>query len=76
VIAAPTTDAWQPDSEGAGGDRHTAPAGQSQPLCDLYVDVLRSMLLAADKRIADLERRLAGQPVTQVWIDGILQQPA
>ncbi len=50
-------------------DLHTAWAGQS-PLCEHYLLMQRAIIEAQAKLIADLQRRLNGQPVTQVFLDG------
>lgn len=56
-------------------DLHSKSPGQSQFVCELYIDVLRGIIEHQAHLIADLSRRLAREPITQTWIDGVLQEP-
>ncbi len=49
-------------------DLHVAQPGQS-PLCEHYLLMQRAIIEAQGRLIADLQRRLDGQPVTQVFLD-------
>lgn len=50
---------------------HAPCPGQTQTLCDLYITMLRSIIMAQGYHIADLERRVNGKPLTWTWIDGV-----
>ncbi len=46
-----------------------APSPGNSPLCEFYLLMQRSIIEAQGKLIADLQRRLDGQPITQTFID-------
>lgn len=54
-------------------DFHRPCPGQTETLCDLYINVLRGVIEHQSRLIADLQRRVAGKPVTWTWIDGVMQ---
>lgn len=54
-------------------DFHKPCPGQTETLCDLYINVLRGIIEHQSRLIADLQRRVAGEPVTWTWIDGVMQ---
>jgi hypothetical protein len=56
-------------------DFHKPCPGQTETLCDLYINLLRGVIDHQQWLIADLQRRAAGQPVTWTWINGVLQDP-
>lgn len=47
---------------------HEPSPGQSQPLCEFYILMLRSVVSAQAQYIRDLERRLAGDPLTHGFL--------
>lgn len=52
-------------------DWHAPNPGQTQTRCDLYITILRSIIVAQSYHIADLERRVNGKPLTWTWLDGV-----
>lgn len=42
----------------------------------MHALMYRAVIQEQGRYIRDLERRLAGEPVTRVWLDGVLQPPA
>jgi hypothetical protein len=56
-----------------GPDFHKPCPGQTETLCDLYINLLRGVIDHQQQLIADLQRRAAGQPITRTWINGVLQ---
>lgn len=58
---------------GFGEDFHKPCPGQSQTICDLYIDLLRGIIEHQSHLIADYVRREQGARVTQEWINGVLQ---
>ena len=45
--------------------------GQTQPLCELYITILRGIIDAQARLIADQARRLAGDPLTSEFVVNI-----
>lgn len=56
-----------------GDNFHRPCPGQSQPVCELYILLLRGIIEHQAHLIADYVRREQGGRVTQEWIDGVLQ---
>lgn len=54
-------------------DFHAPCPGQTETICDLYINILRGIIEHQERLIADLMRRAEGQPITRTWIDGVLQ---
>ena len=54
-------------------DFHRPCPGQTQTICDLYIDLLRGVIEHQEHLIRDLLRRAAGEPVTSAWLDTVLQ---
>ncbi len=43
--------------------------GQSQPLCQHYLTLLKGLNAALAVQVADLQRQLAGEPVTWQFVE-------